>query len=133
MTAVTPYKAAQIINALLAQDGVENSMGEPKVIAPQMMYNYVKPGKTSQARIPSFTGADNKVYIEMEDLALFYQDYKNGLVSRGGGVATDTLANEVRALLEGGNADLDDEIKKAQDAVDADASAQDADETVDAQ
>jgi hypothetical protein len=120
MTAVTPYKAAQVINALLIEDDVTDAMGAPKVIAPQMMYNYVKPGKNTEARIPSFKGADNKTYIEMDDLAKFYDEYKNGLVNRGGGRGTEALAAEVRNLITNRNEDdIDAQIAAEQAKIDA--------------
>jgi hypothetical protein len=91
---VSPYRAAQIINLLLVQDEVTDAMGEPKQIAPQMLYGYVKKGTIAHE-----TTSTGKKVIAMDVLAEFYENYKAGQVGRGGGASVDTLASEVRDLL----------------------------------
>lgn len=58
-TTLTPYGAAKIVNALLAENGIE------KVLPPQMFYTYVKKGY-----IPSTDGK-----ISPTDLATWCDKY----------------------------------------------------------
>lgn len=58
-TAVSPYKAAQIVNTLLAEAGVE------KILPPQMFYTYTKKGY-----IPATDGK-----ISLEDLQVWFEKY----------------------------------------------------------
>lgn len=59
ITTVSPYKAAQIVNALLAEAGVE------KTLPPQMFYTYTKKGY-----IPSTDGK-----VSLEDLQVWFEKY----------------------------------------------------------
>jgi hypothetical protein len=67
---LTPYAAAKVVNALLAEAGVD------KAIPPQMVYNYttarVRAGKAPFIEV---TVVDDKTYISAEALATWATKY----------------------------------------------------------
>ena len=64
---MTPYRAAQIVNAALAANGID------KVIPPQMMYNYTT-ARIRQGKKP-FIECDNEGKITEEGLKTWLVKY----------------------------------------------------------
>lgn len=91
--AVTAYAAASIVNRLLADDGIEDGKGGTKEIKPQMLYGYVRKGTIESVEI----GGRNLIPLSV--LATWYEKFRDGQLSRGGGVSVQDLTEDVRNLL----------------------------------
>lgn len=74
VTSVTPYKAAQIVNALLLADGIE------KVLPPQMFYNYTT--ARVRANKNSFIALDEDGKIVLTSLNEWYTKYTTKLMAK---------------------------------------------------
>jgi len=95
---LTAYAAANLVNALLKEDGVLTSAGEQRTVQPQMLYNYVSKGTLPSVERVKPNGKTQKV-IRLEDLAVWYAEYRDKLLNQGGGVSTQELVDEVRELI----------------------------------
>jgi hypothetical protein len=67
-TFYTPYEASAIVNAWLAQKGVE------KTVAPQMLYNYTRIRDGKAATIPSHE-KNGKRHVSLTDLSTWFVAY----------------------------------------------------------
>lgn len=99
-TTVTAYQAAKIVNALLAEEGVvDPETGEPKEIAPQMLYGYVRTGRIASVEVKNAAGKVQK-RIPLNALGEWYRDYRAGNVGRSGGASTKSLVEDLKATLK---------------------------------
>jgi hypothetical protein len=83
---ITAYKAAGIVNALLAS---ENSS---KQLQPQQLYGYMKRGQLKSITV------DGKKRVRLTDLAEWYEKFRSGQFSTSS-ETTEDLADTVRELL----------------------------------
>lgn len=70
MSAMTPYAAAKIVNARLAEEGIE------KEIPPQMMYTYAKKNYVATEIV------DGKIRVTKEGLDVWLLGYVNKLLGK---------------------------------------------------
>lgn len=96
---VTAYQAAQIVNALLEEEGETDEAGEPKTIAPQMLYGYTKSGRIPSVEVKQANGKIQR-RIPLSALGAWYKEYREGNVGRGGGASTKSLADQLKQTLK---------------------------------
>ncbi len=73
---ISPYLAAKVVNAALAEAGVLREDGSPKVIPPQMMYNYtIARVRASKRPYINTIVVDGKVLVDTAALAAWTKDY----------------------------------------------------------
>jgi len=73
---ISPYLAAKVVNAALAEAGVLRQDGSPKVIPPQMMYNYtIARVRASKKPYINTIVVDGKVLVDTAALAAWTKDY----------------------------------------------------------
>ncbi len=91
-TYVTGYRAAKVVNAMLARDGYD------KEINPQLIYQYVSKGYLEFIERPKGTGGTQKL-IAMSDLAAWYTKYTGNMDASGQGRAVENDVDELAHLL----------------------------------
>lgn len=92
-TAVTGFKAAQIINLMFKQEGTKREL------KPQMVYGYISKGVIPTVEGPLRNGKPQKL-IELTALAAFYKDLKSNRVATASKSSTEDLLGELKSLVQ---------------------------------
>lgn len=92
-TAVTGFKAAQIINLMFKQEGIKREL------KPQMVYGYISKGVIPTVEGPLRNGKPQKL-IELTALAAFYKDLKSNRVATASKSSTEDLLGELKSLVQ---------------------------------